>query len=146
MPSSSLIGNAVRLMSESPYVLRWGNPSDGRWGDVHFYDYASDVADPATYPDARFISEFGYQSLPSIVTWRTVRFAFANTLLYCDIPLTLSQVAEEADLSWGSPLLEYRQRHPDGYLQLWQQIELQFGLPRPASFPTMVFLTQAVQR
>ncbi|XXQ31337.1 Beta-mannosidase B [Plasmodiophora brassicae] len=113
------------LMSESPYVLRWGNPSDGRWGDVHFYDYASDVADPATYPDARFISEFGYQSLPSIVTWRTV--------------------AEEADLSWGSPLLEYRQRHPDGYLQLWQQIELQFGLPRPASFPTMVFLTQAVQ-
>jgi hypothetical protein len=26
---------------------------------VHFYDYASDALDPATYPRAKFVSEFG---------------------------------------------------------------------------------------
>ena len=32
---------------------------------VHFYDYQSDALDPATYPAAKFVSEYGFMSLPS---------------------------------------------------------------------------------
>lgn len=38
-------------------------------GDVHFYKYQEDAWDPNTYPIARFISETGVQSLPSLSTW-----------------------------------------------------------------------------
>lgn len=43
----------------------WGDVADPRYGDVHFYDYSSDAWDPATYPAAKFVSEFGFMSLPS---------------------------------------------------------------------------------
>ncbi len=32
---------------------------------VHFYDYQGDAFDPATYPPAKFVSEYGFMSLPS---------------------------------------------------------------------------------
>lgn len=44
---------------------RWGDVSDPAYGDVHFYDYTSDAFDPATYPPAKFVSEFGFMSFPS---------------------------------------------------------------------------------
>ena len=47
------------------HARRWGDSGDANYGDVHFYDYASDCLDPATYPRAKFVSEFGYQSWPS---------------------------------------------------------------------------------
>ena len=40
---------------------------------VHFYDYASDALDPATYPRAKFISEFGYIPFSTVsYLWPTV--------------------------------------------------------------------------
>ena len=53
-------------------LRRWGNPGDASYGDVHFYDYSSDCFDPATYPAANFISEFGFQSWPSWPVYQSV--------------------------------------------------------------------------
>ena len=38
---------------------------DPAYGDVHYYDYAGDALDPAGYPPAKFVSEFGYMSFPT---------------------------------------------------------------------------------
>lgn len=38
------------------------DPQTSTRGDVHFYDYASDCWDVATFPNPRFASEYGYQS------------------------------------------------------------------------------------
>ena len=46
-------------------MCRWGDVTDPRFGDLHFYDYAADAFDPGTYPPAKFVSEFGFMSLPS---------------------------------------------------------------------------------
>jgi beta-mannosidase len=40
--------------------------------DLHFYDYSADCEDYNTFPASRFVSEFGYQSLPSFVTMAKV--------------------------------------------------------------------------
>lgn len=44
------------------------DPYDKCFGDVHFYDYVSDCWDWSTFPKARFVSEYGYQSWPSFST------------------------------------------------------------------------------
>ncbi len=54
--------NAVNAVLDA---CSWGDVADPRYGDVHFYDYSSDAWDPATYPAAKFVSEFGFMSLPS---------------------------------------------------------------------------------
>lgn len=52
--------------------VRWGNPQDPRYGDVHYYNYAADCLNPAIYPRAKFISEFGFQSYPSWQAYKSV--------------------------------------------------------------------------
>lgn len=41
----------------------------GAMGDIHHYDYTSLCTDITNFPHSRFVSEYGYQSLPSIYTW-----------------------------------------------------------------------------
>jgi beta-mannosidase len=63
-------------------------------GDMHFYSYDCDCEDPQSYPSARFISEFGFQSLPSFSTIKTV--------------------SDENDWYKDSEFMKYRQRHEGG--------------------------------
>ena len=43
-----------------PYFIA-DNPYDPNYGDVHYYNYKDDCRDWRNFPNARFISEFGYQ-------------------------------------------------------------------------------------
>ena len=51
---------------------RWGDGQSNQYGDIHFYSYDKDNFDPATYPKPRFVSEFGYESLPSWFVYQDV--------------------------------------------------------------------------
>ena len=51
---------------------RWGDGQSNQYGDIHFYSYDKDGFDPATYPKPRFVSEFGYESLPSWFVYQNV--------------------------------------------------------------------------
>ena len=58
---------------------RWGNAQDPSCGDVHFYNYNDDALDHRIYPEAKFVSEFGYQA--SVTTpWKAV--ALTSELLH----------------------------------------------------------------
>lgn len=97
---------------------------------MHYYNYAADCANVTLLPRPRFVSEFGFQSLPSLYTWASVTDA-------------------DEDWQWNSTLMGYRQRHPDGNAQLRAQMQIHFNLPtateQQQQFSDWVYLTQAVQ-
>lgn len=37
---------------------------------MHFYDYSSNCLDPAVYPRAKLVSEYGFQSFPSFSVYK----------------------------------------------------------------------------
>ena len=49
---------------ESPVASPVESPSSG---DMHVYNYTGDCWDPASYPRARAVTEFGWQSYPSLI-------------------------------------------------------------------------------
>ncbi|KAL6782296.1 hypothetical protein ACKKBG_A06260 [Auxenochlorella protothecoides x Auxenochlorella symbiontica] len=94
------------LLSSNPYVKRWGDVSDPAYGDVHFYDYTSDAFDPATYPPAKFVSEFGFMSFPSFSVYQTV--------------------TELGDWDLSSAMTDFRLRHAGGVQELQRQMGRHF--------------------
>ena len=124
------------LISTEPYSKLWGSASTAVAGDVHFYNYDMDCEDYSLYPEARFISEFGFQSQPSFLTYEPV--------------------TSEAEGDWdpNSELLLYRQRHENGNSQMEVQMKRHFNLPdkcesgttSPFSyFDNYLYLTQIQQ-
>ncbi|GMH36679.1 hypothetical protein BSKO_04552 [Bryopsis sp. KO-2023] len=97
------------VISEDPYVKRYGNTNCIEYGDVHFYDYVNDGLSYSTFPKAKFVSEFGFQSFPSFEAYRAV--------------------SSPEDWSYDSELSEFRQRHPNGNKELLSQLERHFTLP-----------------
>ncbi|KAL0023786.1 hypothetical protein WJX77_005013 [Trebouxia sp. C0004] len=96
------------LISKEPYIKRWGDASSPYYGDAHFYNYDADSFDAATYPHARFVSEFGFQSLPSWTLYKNV--------------------TRPEDWSWDCEMSQFRMRHPNGTLQLLNQARRHFNV------------------
>ena len=88
------------------YVKRWGDVTNPDLGDVHFYDYNSNMFDPGSFPPAKFVSEFGYMSYPSFETFK----------------------AQSTEEDWGaeSPGMLYRMRHGGGIEELKRQLNMHF--------------------
>ena len=88
------------------YEKRWGDVMDERYGDVHFYDYSSNLLSSSgsnVFPRAKFISEFGLLSLPSLAVY--------------------SKYAQD-DLS--RDLMEFRTRRHNGLNEMFQQMTFHF--------------------
>ena len=106
-----------------------GNPKKG---DIHFYNYDKDTLNEAKYPRARFVSEFGFQSYPSIST------------------LKKSPISSE-HLIWPiTPELEHRQHAPQQNEKLLAQIDenLEFKHQNSISQEALeefIYLSQVIQ-
>ena len=92
-----------------PYAKLWGTASTATAGDAHYYDYQNDCEEPENFQLSRFISEFGFQAMPSFLAYRSVT-----------IP---------EDWKPDSPMMEFRQRHQDGNAQIRAQIDRHFLIP-----------------
>lgn len=73
-PSSS--GNGYLSIDHSrpnPIIQRYDNTTEGHvYGDTDYYNYDAKYAfDTSSYPIGRFANEFGFQSMPSLQTWRS---------------------------------------------------------------------------
>ncbi|KAG0276044.1 hypothetical protein BGZ95_008085 [Linnemannia exigua] len=106
-PSSPSAG----LISEHPYTERYVLQENerGLYGDVHFYDYKHNGLHTENYPKARFVSEYGAQSMPSFNAWK--------------------RVSSSKDWHPLSKLSIHRNHHGNGQQEMLQQIEFQFELP-----------------
>lgn len=76
---------------------------------MHYYNYNADCEDFAIFPAARFISEFGFQSMPSFLAYE--------------------EVTNPSDWSVESDLILYRQRHENGNTEIRAQMDRHFSLP-----------------
>jgi beta-mannosidase len=101
-PSNGLIS------SPDPYAKAWGQTGTTA-GDTHFYNYDADCEDFNIFPLSRFVSEFGFQSMPSFLGYE---------------PVTVPE-----DWSQSSEFLEFRQRHENGNEQIRAQMDRHFALP-----------------
>lgn len=95
------------VYTEEPvYTKRWGDIMDVRYGDVHFYQYGSNLLSPNILPKAKFISEFGVLSLPS---WNVY-----------------STYIDEKDMLYPRDMMEFRTRRRNGLNELFQQMRHHF--------------------
>ncbi|QLG48099.1 beta-mannosidase [Natrinema halophilum] len=128
-----VIGNAVTEEDETRTY--WpGSPSSGfgmkdphqtNTGDLHYWDVWHDGADFEEYEtvEPRFVSEFGYQSFPSV-----------------DV---LSSVLPADELNPTAPLMEHHQRNERGNRTILQRMAASFRIP--FSFSDFVYLSQIQQ-
>ncbi|CAK9808196.1 MANBA [Anthophora plagiata] len=101
-PSNGLYTEQYNYIGQDPYSKLYG--------DVHYYNYISNAWDMHQYPRARFSSEYGFQSLPSIYTILPVAKA-------------------AADLNIDSNFMKHRQHLPLGMIYLKTLISKNLRLP-----------------
>jgi len=105
------------------------NPTDPNYGDLHVYNYYADGWQPSSYPqNARFVSEYGWQSFPSFEILE---------------PFTIDQ-----DWRFNSDWTNHVQRHPLGNAQLLLQIQEHFQYEVEDtidSFKRFLYLSQVNQ-
>lgn len=68
-------------------------------GDVHYYNYNMDTWNGDNYPIARFLSETGVESMPSVETWKQA-------------------TNSSEDLSFTSAFVENREHHDPGQKEM----------------------------
>ena len=100
-------------------------PIGGNRGDEHEWIVWHELAPFSAYGHEtyRFVSEFGFESLPALATVA----AFAP---------------DPADWNLGSPLLDHHQRCPTGNARILYYMAQQFRLPK--DFPSLVYLSQVL--
>lgn len=104
---------------------RFDNPGDESRGDSHYWDVWHGTKDFEEYSkhDMRFVSEFGFQSFPSIKTVRT----FTN----------------EDDRNIFSRVMENHQKDNDANGKLLYSLSHNFLFPK--DFESLLYLTQLLQ-
>ena len=85
------------------------NPGSGFYGDVHFYDDGAELWNYHEFPNARFVSEYGFQSYPSVSTY--LRALPKENLTF---PIEDS--------------VEHRQHHPGGTSAIENQISMDWSI------------------
>lgn len=98
--------------------------ADGR-GDMHYWSVWHEKKPFEAYYSIkpRFVSEFGYQSLPSMSEIKTF--------------------ADKEDLNITSPIMEFHQRSPGGNPIIFENFSRYFRVP--STFESMVYLSQVQQ-
>ena len=104
------------------------NPYSPFYGDVHVYLYNQDCWDVSIYPRPRFVSEFGLQSWPDLVT--------------------MGKYLPESEWSFDSKMMLNRQHHPGGQMEIEHMISMHYKLPQGNStqdFDNLLYLSQVYQ-
>ncbi|KAF7379903.1 hypothetical protein HZH68_016851 [Vespula germanica] len=106
------------------------NPYSNLYGDVHYYNYIRNGWDINQYPCSRFVSEYGFQSMPSIYTISTA-------------------VENFDDLRINSNFLKHRQHLPSGTEFMKFLISKNFLIPKSNNtiqdFIDFIYLSQINQ-
>ncbi|KAL2712717.1 beta-mannosidase [Vespula squamosa] len=77
------------------------NPYSNLYGDVHYYNYMRNGWDINQYPRSRFVSEYGFQSMPSIYTMST---AVEN---FDDLRITSNFLKHRQHLPFGTEFMKF---------------------------------------
>ncbi|CAG5129202.1 unnamed protein product, partial [Candidula unifasciata] len=105
------------------------NPASELYGDIHFYDYSVDQWNASSFQIPRMASEYGVQA-------------------WCNNE-SLADVFAPGDFSRYSDMVDHRQHHPGGNLQMEAEVNLHLNLPNSpdekSNFVDFIYLTQINQ-
>lgn len=93
---------------------------------VHFYNYISDGWDSNIFPRARFVSEYGFQSIPSVTNLQLSSYPYDKI----------------------ESILNHRQHFPLGNMPIMKQIQRHLNLPskkNPQYLEALVYFSQLSQ-
>ena len=94
---------------------------------VHYYNYYANAWNTSSLPRPRMATEYGFQSLPSVHAWAEA-------------------TDQSEDWTYSSKLLENRQHHPMGNMEMMMQVTNRFGQSTAADpagqFVDLIYLTQ----
>jgi len=102
-------------------VKRWGKPGDPRFGDVHFYNYAFDCEAAREFPRSKFVSEFGFLSVPNFETWAEATDPAKGDWVFGDFSPTKFGV--------NNTMTNYRSRRYSHAQEILNQAGRHFRLP-----------------
>ncbi len=116
--------NENRYWPSSPSI-GWGRKESLLEGDSHYWGVWWGMEPFEVYEKkvGRFMSEYGFQSMPSIATFKTF--------------------AKEEDLNWNSEAIKNHQKHPTGYKTINEYMERDYQLPQ--SFEDYAYVSQLLQ-
>jgi beta-mannosidase len=135
-----------RLDRERPYIpsspFGGNDPNDGGYGDQHYWDVWHGRGDWVHYRDstARFASEYGFASSPSLRAWREV-FRPGRSFSSADVP-----VVEQAELRGGvrDPIVRWHDKTLKGYETFLGYVWLHY--PESTELEDWVYYSQLNQR
>ncbi|KAJ3325578.1 hypothetical protein HDV06_003396 [Boothiomyces sp. JEL0866] len=122
------------VVSSYPFTERFVSESGNNdiYGDVHYYNYIDNGTDTKKYRNPRFVSEYGFMSLPSFNT--------------------LKQVSVKEDWTPLSKFMIQRNHHLNGQQEIVYQMAMHFNLPftdvnqmSRREFDNFCYLSQLVQ-
>ncbi|BFZ22342.1 hypothetical protein BsWGS_25381 [Bradybaena similaris] len=109
------------------YVAK--NPASEFYGDIHYYDYSVDQWNASSFEIPRMASEYGVQA-------------------WCNNE-SLADVFAAEDFSMSSAMVNHRQHHPGGNVQMAAEVGLHLHLPDSSDpksqFVDFIYLTQINQ-
>ncbi len=135
-----------RLDRERPYIpsspFGGDDPNGGGYGDQHYWDVWHGRGDWVHYRDstARFASEYGFASSPSLRAWREV-FRPGRSFPSADVP-----VVEQAELRGGvrDPVVRWHDKTLKGYETFLGYVWLHY--PESTKLEDWVYYSQLNQR
>ncbi|XP_075226998.1 beta-mannosidase-like [Lycorma delicatula] len=101
------------------------SPYDRLFGDIHEYTYYADNWKATSTEPARFISEYGIQSMPSFST--------------------LLEATTLENMSLTSAFFKKRQHHASGYQQMTSEISMNMNNPENKDIQTYIYYSQINQ-
>jgi beta-mannosidase len=128
--NSLLPGIVQNYHPSAPYVhssprYGWGRTKSMTEGDSHYWGvwWGMEPFEKYTQKVPRFMSEFGFQALPHLSTWK--------------------KTVSDSSLFWKSPELKAHQKHPTGYETI--ETYLLRDYPKPEKLEDWIYLSQLNQ-
>ncbi len=105
--------------------IGWGRPESMKSGDSHYWGvwWGKEPFEIYKVKTGRFMSEYGFQALPSMATWQGI--------------------AGTPNLDISMPAVKTHQKHPTGFETI--QHYLQQSYNRPKDFSSYVYVSQLLQ-
>jgi beta-mannosidase len=114
---------------ETPETPLPENVNAANEGDAHLYDYVSDCWNFSTHPKSRFVSEFGFQSIPD--------------------PVTIESAVSSASMLQGpfvtNAFLTHRQHRATGNREIVSAVQAHFDVSDDASVDDIWYFSQIHQ-
>eukprot|EP00884_Botryococcus_braunii_P002498 jgi/Botrbrau1/12249/Bobra.0361s0012.2 len=101
--------------SPDNYVKTWDKVWEPQSGDVHFYTVTDNPLVITTFPRARFVSEFGFQSFASFNSYKAM--------------------SDPSDWNYLSKATQFRQRHPPNTEAILKEMANHYQVPPAVAAP-----------